>query len=95
MPVVDFPHLFLENSPSSEGYTNPSGGGGDFILPDRPSRTVHADRIRDGLNQAWQEAEAEQESRRAVSLPTRNGTYIEFESAPGFDLKFDSLEARR
>ncbi|WP_316861079.1 S8 family peptidase [uncultured Cohaesibacter sp.] len=95
MPAVDFPHLFLENLPNSQDYTNPSGGGGEFLLPDRPSRSAHADMIRDGLNQAWREAEVEQEGRRAVSLPTRNGTYIEFESAPGFDLKFDSLETRR
>ncbi|AEV38691.1 hypothetical protein PSE_4187 [Pseudovibrio sp. FO-BEG1] len=95
MPDIEFPHLFLNDTPDSQDYTNPSGGGSDFILPERPSRATHADMIRDGLNQAWRESYQEQEARKAVSLPTRNGTYIEFESAPGFDLKFDSLEARQ
>lgn len=94
MADIEYPHLFLNDAPTAKDYQNPSGGGSDFELPNRPDRVAHANRILAALNQIWAEADAERNERKAVSLPARDGSYIEFESSPGFDLKFESLEAR-
>ncbi|UWQ48648.1 S8 family peptidase [Leisingera caerulea] len=94
MKTVDFPHLFLTEKPKTREYTNPTGGGKEFELPARPDRRKHADFVKAALDKVWAEALEEGEERKAVSLPVRNGTYLEFESAPGFELKFASLERR-
>lgn len=94
MPELEFPHLFLPGDAQSKDYINPSGGGSDFELPNRPDREAHASRVRTALDRIWQQAKDERDQRKAVSLPARDGAYIEFESAPGFPLKFESLEER-
>ena len=94
MADLDFPHLFISNDPQQSEYTNPIGGGREFDLPSRPDKPNHAARIRTALDSVWTEAERKGEERQAVSLPTRHGTYIEFVSQTGYELKFDSLEAR-
>lgn len=94
MADLTFPHLFLPNDPQQSEYTNPIGGGRDFELPSRPDRVGHVNRIRTALDNVWENSKKQGEERQAVALPTRHGTYIEFVSKPGFDLKFGSLEAR-
>lgn len=94
MNDLDFPHLFLASEPELSEYTNPAGGGRDFELPSRPNRAAHATIVRTALDGVWAETERLGEDRQTVSLPTRHGTYIEFFSKPGFELKFESLEAR-
>lgn len=94
MAELNFPHIFIPDGPSVREYTNPSGGGGEFELPARPSRQRHADFVKQALDRAWAESLELGEKRKAVSLPARGGTYLEFESAPGFELKFQSLESR-
>jgi hypothetical protein len=44
------------------------------------------------LEQAWEQAKQARVARTAVAVPTRQGTYLEFESAPSCDLKTESLE---
>lgn len=95
MADLIFPHLFLSDDPQKSEYTNPIGGGRDFELPSRPDRLGHAARIRSALDGVWANAKKQGEERQAVALPTRHGTYIEFASKPGFELKFESLETRR
>ena len=94
MANKNYPHLFIPTEPTKYDYVNPSGGGGTFDLPDRPDRQRQASKILSGLNRVWQESKAETEKRKAVSLPAKKGTYVEFESTPGFDLKIKSLEAK-
>lgn len=95
MADTDYPHLFLRETAEPLLYTNPIGGGKDFMLPPRPDRPAHANRIQAGLQRAWDRARRESDERKAVTMPARSGTYIEFESAPGFELKFESLEQRK
>jgi hypothetical protein len=94
MTDIKYPHLFIPAGPEPIDYVNPSGGGGDFSLPERPDRSGQATKIRSGLDRVWEESVAESTTRKAVSLPAKNGTYIEFESSPSFDLQISSLEAR-
>ncbi|MEO0589391.1 MAG: S8 family peptidase [Pseudomonadota bacterium] len=94
MPELQFPHLFLPNAPDAIDYRNPIGGGGEFDLPPNRPRTAHADRLRQALDAAWVAAQAERGQRQAVSLPTKDGAFIELESAPGYDLRTASLEDR-
>jgi len=47
------------------------------------------------LDAAWQAAEQTARQRSAVSLPVREGIYLEFESAPDHDLVTKSLEDMR
>ena len=97
MTDLEFPHLFLVQAygPDSQRYRNPVGGGGEFELPPRPNRQGHADRVRDALESAWAEDEADAAARQGRSLPAKDGTYLEIESAPDFDLRLISLEDRR
>jgi hypothetical protein len=52
------------------------------------NRSRHSAHLRARLQQAWREAEAQ----LAVLHIERQGAYIEFQSAPGFDLAIQSLE---
>ena len=94
MADLQYPHLFLPDAPESLGYQNPAGGGGDFELPRNRQRRSHADRLRRALDDAWAQSMQERTQRQGVSLPTKDGAYIELESAPGFDLRTASLEDR-
>ena len=94
MTSIQYPHLFIPNAPDSINYRNPAGGGGSFEAPGRSNRTGHADRLLAALDNARQEAENTKDERTAVALPAREGTYLEIESAPEFDLPIGSLEDR-
>lgn len=85
-----FPHLFLPGASSTRGFTSPQQDGGGTRPPPR-QREHHADRIRHGLEVAWEEAQ----DRQAAAHATRDGVYIEFASAAGEDLAIKSLEAQR
>lgn len=93
MTKLDYPHLFIKETPAYYDYTNPSSGGSGFFTPDRVDRISHAQMIVNQLEIAWQEAKKEAKERKSVSAPALTGTYIEFKSGLGFDLKFESLEA--
>lgn len=85
-----YSHLYLTNPPLRHGFTSVQSGGGKPSIPVR-DRTAHATRLAASLERAWQAAG----ERQAVAHAERHGNYLEFASAPGFDLVIDSLEARR
>ncbi|MDR1533556.1 MAG: S8 family peptidase [Planctomycetota bacterium] len=62
-------------------------------LPPR-DRGVHGGKLRREWTAIWAKAKKEGEFRTAVSKPAKDGVYIEFEGAPGYDLKTKSLEDR-
>ncbi len=94
MADLDFPHLFLTTPPSASNYTTTQGGGGALKVQEITDRQGRASFVRNALNKAWQESDEKREERSSASLPTRSGTYIEFKSASGFDLKTESLDLR-
>lgn len=97
MPPRDsqnLPHIVLRGQPLSERYTvPPGGGGGHYKLPPR-ERAEHGRHIRTQLEEIVdrsQELIHEQEERPTT---VQRGVYVEFESAPNFPLKVESLEDR-
>jgi len=83
----NLPHIKGLRSERSEPFTSPKRGGGTRTFPKR-NREEHGHLIKQKLEQAWQDSENEM----AVTHNTRTGTYIEFQSAPGCDIKIQSLE---
>ncbi|TNJ39036.1 S8 family peptidase [Chlorobaculum thiosulfatiphilum] len=88
----EYPHIFLHDVQQSSDYTTPrSGGGNQDKLPTR-ERQVHSIRLQEQWAAIWTRAREEQASRIAVSMPVKNGVYIEFEGAAGYELVTKSLE---
>ena len=91
MAQEHFPHIFIKNPSETTDYTSPKGGGGEIKLPDR-KRRQHGTFLKKQFEALWQQVQKEEQERKAVSLPTREGFYIEFKSKVGFDLITKSLE---
>jgi len=90
----EYPHIFLHDVQQSEDYTTPrSGGSNHDTLPTR-ERQAHSIRLQKQWKAIWERAREEQPSRDAVSMPTNDGIYIEFEGAAGYELVTKSLEDR-
>ncbi len=87
MAEEHFRHIYLAGPTYSQGFTNPRRGGPEVRTPAR-YRGHHSAYLRERLQQAWREAEAQ----LAVLHVERKGVNIEFESEPGFDLAIQSLE---
>lgn len=91
--VTEHPHIFLRDTQKTEEFT-PNRGGGAQNVPQR-SRQSHSVKLREQWAAIWSKAKELKESRTAVSMPTKDGVYVEFEGAPGYDLVTKSLEDRR
>jgi hypothetical protein len=88
-----YEHIFVSEDYSQRmDYTTPRKSRGRPIP--RHDVPEHAGRLRRRLDEAWRQAVTGTEERRAVALPTRSGTYLEFRSAPGEELVSKSLESR-
>ena len=83
----NLPHIKVLQPTDTIKFTTPQSGGRALNFP-RRSRASHGEQIKRKLEQAWQDSENE----IAATHSTRTGTYIEFQSAPGFDIKIKSLE---
>ncbi|MTH54107.1 S8 family serine peptidase [Bacillus mangrovi] len=92
MGVNRYDNLFIQRNINPFPYTSKIKGR-DKKLPPR-DRENHGLRLQRQLDHLWQEAKEQDDYRTAVSLPIRQGTYIEFESLPDFDLASKSLEDR-
>lgn len=86
-----YPHIFLREVQEIEEFTTPHGGGPQKNIPNR-NRQSHSAKLSKRLADIWDKAKKLRESRMAVSLPTKDGIYIEFEGAPGYELATKSLE---
>lgn len=90
------PHLLVRDTATTTPYTKPrrkieSRGP---KIPQR-DRKAHAERLISQIAQG-QEREADIiREQKAFGLDAGNGIYLSFESEPGFDLKFESLEFQR
>jgi hypothetical protein len=91
MAQEQFPILFIPGPSDTRGYTTPDGGGGSDP-PRKIDPDQHAQFLRSRFDQAWQHATQRSTS---VGHVTRQGVYLEFESAGDEELKAMSLEDRR
>lgn len=89
--MVEQRHIFLKDQKKTIKFRSPSGGSEDIQLPNR-NRVEHALFLRRRLTEAWSQAAVITNERKAISLPARNGVYLEFRSAPGSKLPVNSLE---
>lgn len=91
MAKEPFKHFFLNDGGQALKYTRKSQ-----VIPAKPipevDRQAHGQRIQNMLQRAWDESKLISAQRTAVSLPTKDGIYLEFESAPNFELVTKSLE---
>ena len=94
MPEIGegLPHLLVSRTASTELYTTPKRPrGGGLNLPTR-NRQQHAQSLFEKLTSVREESEALKQQRTAFGIDALTGIYLEFESEPDFDLKFESLE---
>ncbi|MPM26885.1 hypothetical protein SDC9_73390 [bioreactor metagenome] len=91
---MEYRHIFLTDKPLSKKYVNPNNHGNKPNLPER-DRASQSRALREKWEDIWNQAREIDERISAVSMPTRDGVYVEFIGKPGFDLMTNNLEARR
>lgn len=91
--ATEHPHIFLRDTGDVAEFTTPRGGGPQKG-PER-DRQSHSEKLQEQWAAIWAKAREQAESRTAVSMPTKDGVYVEFEGAPGYDLVTKSLENRQ
>src|SRR6185436_11731253 len=85
-------HLLVPTAPQTEAYKPYPRKVPPAEIPTPDSRRRHAAALRTALNQAQRDAEARREERAITVHGAVPGVYVQFESAPGVDLKLESLE---
>lgn len=93
--AAEYPHIFLRDSGEISDYTRPPRKieQGDRIPP--RNRQEHSAKLQEQWAAIWAKAREQQESRTAVSMPTKEGVYVEFEGKQGYELVTKSLEDPR
>ena len=80
-------HIFIDQPKEARKFS--SSGRGSFKIQPR-ERNQHGERLRRKLDDAY----TENRDQAAASLRSKDGVYLKFESAPGYDLVVKSLEDR-
>jgi hypothetical protein len=93
-PPLNLPHLVLIGTARSEVYSPISKPGSKPKLPVR-DREQHGLDLLTKLDRVRVEAEEIGREQAAFGVGTGNGLYLQFESAPDFELKLESLESAR
>lgn len=88
MENKEYKNIFLIGHSKAEQYKKK--GFSNFLLPER-DRKLHGGYIKKQLDDIWKK----NEKREVISLSSKNGTYLEFESKETFQLMTKSLEATR
>jgi len=87
-------HLYIVNTATTEPYTSPSTKGPTFRSTPR-QRETHGQRLARQFDAIRQQSLTAIEEQKAYGIDAKNGIYLQFESEPDFELKFESLEAQR
>ncbi len=88
------PHILLPNAPESLRFTSKTLNIKGPAYPER-DRIAHGEWLQNRFEQIWQDSVNTSEIRRAATIPSRNGVYVEFAGQPGSPLKTQSLEDTR
>jgi len=89
------PHLLVKETASTQRYTSPSAGRGKTTLLPERLRIQHAESLIQQLEAVLSTESDIIHEQEAFGLDSGNGIYLSFESEPGFQLKFESLEYQR
>ncbi len=92
--AAEHSHIFLREVQKTEEFTTPPGRVPQKGIPQR-NRQSHSAKLQSQWAAIWTKAREQKEFRTAVSMPTSDGVYVEFEGAPGHELATKSLEDRR
>ncbi len=84
------PFIFLQRNPVQYDYKG-KGGGSPPDLPTR-NRRQHGKALLNELNTSVNRIEEVRNERRIQGLPVNQGSYLQFESKPGYELATKSLE---
>lgn len=63
-------------------------------IPER-ERIQHGNNIQNKLKKIWNDERVREENRKAITINTKKGTYLEFQSSPNYELTSKSLESKR
>lgn len=85
------PHLFPQNTRTTEGYTAPSSGGGPKKAVPAIDRAQHAHALRAQFAQVQVVQEERVAAQHAAEVQSAIGVQIEFESQQGVELAAESL----
>lgn len=88
----EYDHIFLNNAARPEPFTSFGSGGGGATLPTR-ERVTHSEHLIRRFEAIRNQEDADRSNRTARSIPTRSGTYLEFESEVGYELLTKSLDS--
>ncbi|MEQ8190715.1 MAG: S8 family peptidase [Candidatus Eremiobacterota bacterium] len=86
-----FKNLFVKDTSDTLLYTSKKSIVGKLRIPAR-DRIQHSTKLQNQFTQAWKDACTISNTRKAVSLPTKEGIYLEFKSSPEHDLITKRLE---
>lgn len=89
------PHILDPTAVISRDFKTPRPGRGTALSLQARDRADHAAYLLAQLQQVEQEAQQRIAEQKAEGVDAGNGIYLQFESEPGFDLKFESLEFSR
>ncbi len=89
--MVQHSHLFLPDIKESIPYTSNSTRGPQIKIPERDIRT-HSEKLISLFEGIWANVQQDKAEREAISIKSKDGTYLEFKSSAGFDLITKSLE---
>ena len=90
-----YEHIIIpEQIRTSIKFSPKTKGGGDKLIPNR-NRAEHAARLQKLFAVAHEENERIKNEMRAVALPARTGTYLEFSGASDYELVTKSLEDQK
>lgn len=87
-----YQHLFLTESFISDKYKQAQKPGKKPVIPER-DRANHSKKLLEKFSAIWEQKKAILENRAAETIPTRDGTYLEFVSGIDADLITKSLES--
>lgn len=91
--MAEFEHLFPTGTASTELFTSPRRGGGEFKVLNRDDRVRHAQKLIEQVRAA--EKEVQDSDARLPEKERPEGVVLDFQSSPGFKLRLKSLETLR
>ena len=98
MPPEDVrlhPHILDPTAAASRDFKTPRPGRATALSLQARDRAGHAAQLLAQLEQIERSAQQRIAEQRAEGVDAGNGIYLQFDSEPGFDLKFESLEFSR